>query len=63
MNFSAVGGDLKEFINELMGYIIDLKNINENFAKWTGLYDSFKNGQKLLDRQKYQYPSDWMFID
>jgi len=33
-----------------MSFITDLKTIKENAAIWGNEFDSFKSGQRLLDR-------------
>ena len=28
-----------------------------------GLMQSFRGGEKILDRQRFQFPPDWIYID
>ena len=30
---------------------------------WTPDIDSYMQGQKTLERQRYQFPNDWLFFD
>ena len=49
--------------NEITQFITEIQEIKKNQALWTGDMEKFRNGQKLLDRQRYHPPSDWLYID
>ena len=54
--FNATGSEVIENIQLI--YSIDKKYIT-----WNQEIDSFRSGGKLLDRQRFNYPSDWLSIE
>jgi dynein heavy chain 1 len=43
--------------------ITDLQEIKKKYSGWATMVDKFKAGQKLLDRQRFVPPSDWLYTD
>ena len=31
--------------------------------EWTNDIEKLRNGHKLLERQRYHFPSDWMWLE
>ena len=57
MNFQGVSS------SEITQAITEMQEIKKSMSQWTGDMEKFRNGQKLLDRQRYHPPSDWLYID
>ncbi|RIA96574.1 dynein heavy chain [Glomus cerebriforme] len=49
--------------SEAVGLITFVQDLNLKVAKWEQDVEIFRNGQKTLERQRYQFPSDWIYID
>ncbi|CAB4481707.1 unnamed protein product [Rhizophagus irregularis] len=49
--------------SEALELFIFVQDLNRKVAKWEQDVEIFKNGQKTLERQRYQFPSDWIYID
>lgn len=45
---------------DLITFVSDLK---AKVKKWTPEIELFETGQKVLERQRYQFPSDWLYVD
>ncbi|EAR94592.2 dynein heavy chain, cytoplasmic protein (macronuclear) [Tetrahymena thermophila SB210] len=43
--------------------ITEVKEMMEKYSVWNNDIEIFRTGQKLLERQKYQYPNDWLWLD
>ena len=43
--------------------ISDLNYCKKGFPKWSQELEHFKDGQKLLELQRFHFPSDWTFSD
>jgi dynein heavy chain 1 len=43
--------------------ISDLNYCKKNLPKWAAELEHFKDGQKLLEIQKFHFPADWTFSD
>jgi dynein heavy chain 1, cytosolic len=48
---------------EAVALITFVQDLNRKVAKWEQDVEIFRNGQKTLERQRYQFPSDWIYID
>lgn len=48
---------------DIMQFITDIKFYKEKYQIWNVEMDSFRNGQKLLDRQRYKVPEGWLWLD
>jgi dynein heavy chain 1 len=35
---------------------------DQHFTAWGMTMESFRNGQKVIEKQRFQYPSDWLSI-
>ena len=55
-NVNFVSGDLVFCITEL-------RDLRDKHDSWVKEMDTFRNGQKLLDRQRFSYPTDWLYLD
>lgn len=56
INFQASNADLTQTITEM-------QDIKKKYASWGVEIETFRNGQKLLDRQRYQFPPDWLWLE
>ena len=44
-------------------FITFVQDLKRKVKKWTPEIDIFGSGQKTLERQRYQFPSDWLYVD
>jgi dynein heavy chain 1 len=56
INFTNISADIVDMVNEFQ--IIKKKNL-----EWTKEVEKFDSSAKLLERQRYKYPTDWLEID
>ncbi|RKP12335.1 dync1h1 protein, partial [Piptocephalis cylindrospora] len=48
---------------EAVAFITFVQDLRKRVARWTELVDLYRTGQKVLERQRYQFPSDWVYVD
>ena len=48
---------------EAVGFIIQIQEFKKNVKMWEGEVNIFNSGQQLLQRQRFQFPSDWLDYD
>lgn len=48
---------------EAVGFIIQIQELKKNVKSWEIEVNTFSNGQQLLQRQRFQFPSDWLDYD
>ncbi|KAJ3411544.1 hypothetical protein HDV05_002063 [Chytridiales sp. JEL 0842] len=48
---------------EALTFITFVQDIRKKIPLWTNDVDVFRHSQKVLERQRYQFPSDWLFMD
>lgn len=44
-------------------FITFVQELKRKVKKWAPEIDIFGSGQKTLERQRYQFPSDWLYVD
>lgn len=44
-------------------FITFVQDLKRKVTKWTPEIAIFDSGQKTLERQRYQFPSDWLYVD
>ncbi|BGP13270.1 hypothetical protein JCM10213_004960 [Rhodosporidiobolus nylandii] len=44
-------------------FITFVQDLKRKVKKWTPEIEVFGSGQKTLERQRYQFPSDWLYVD
>lgn len=49
--------------DDIVVAISDLQYAKKNLQEWSEELDRFKDGQKLLERQRYHFPNDWTYSD
>ncbi|CAG8621164.1 6805_t:CDS:10, partial [Dentiscutata erythropus] len=49
--------------NEVTALIILIQDIKHKMSKWNLDAEIFREGHKILERQRYQFPSDWVHIE
>ena len=49
--------------NEAIQFVTVLQNLRNKNHEWEELIKSFQVGQKLLDKQRYHFPADWLYLD
>ncbi|VDP11035.1 unnamed protein product [Soboliphyme baturini] len=49
--------------SEAVGFITYVQNLKRKTAEWEPQVDLFKEGQKILERQRFQFPSSWLYSD
>jgi dynein heavy chain 1 len=50
------GGDVTLFVTEI-------QELKKNQQKWQNEMDKQKSGQKLLEKQRFKFPDDWLWVD
>ncbi|OAQ30330.1 dynein heavy chain [Linnemannia elongata AG-77] len=48
---------------EAVTFITFVQDLKRKVAKWENDVDLFRQGQKTLERQRYQFPNDWLYCD
>lgn len=56
INFSNLTADIVEMISEF-------QDIKKKYLEWSQEVETFGSGNKLLERQRYKYPVDWLELD
>ncbi|GAA6030036.1 hypothetical protein JCM8097_009225 [Rhodosporidiobolus ruineniae] len=46
-----------------VSFITFVQDLKRRVKKWAPEIDIFGSGQKTLERQRYQFPSDWLYVD
>ncbi|CAG8442752.1 1825_t:CDS:10 [Diversispora eburnea] len=49
--------------SEAVTLITFVQELKLKVAKWNQDVDMFREGQKTLERQRYQFPSDWLYVE
>ncbi|GAA5850789.1 hypothetical protein JCM8547_009091 [Rhodosporidiobolus lusitaniae] len=44
-------------------FITFVQDLKRKVKKWAPEIEIFSSGQKTLERQRYQFPNDWMYVD
>lgn len=44
-------------------FITFVQELKRKVKKWTPEIEIFGHGQKTLERQRYQFPQDWLYVD
>ncbi|KAI8361054.1 dynein heavy chain [Mortierella sp. GBAus27b] len=48
---------------EAVTFITFVQDLKRKVAKWEHDVELFRQGQKTLERQRYQFPNDWLYVD
>lgn len=56
INFQNLSADIVDMIN-------DFQSIKKKHFEWAKEVEKFDSSNKLLERQRYKYPSDWLEIE
>ena len=48
---------------EAVGFIIFVQNLKRQLNSWDSSIDLFRSGQTILERQRYQFPSGWLYME
>ncbi|KAG2237733.1 dynein heavy chain [Thamnidium elegans] len=48
---------------EAVTFITFVQDLKRKVAKWSQDVDLFRQGQKTLERQRFQFPNDWVYVD
>ncbi|CAM0135389.1 unnamed protein product [Umbelopsis sp. WA50703] len=48
---------------EAVTFITFVQDLKRKVTKWGNDVELFRNGQKTLERQRFQFPSDWVYVD
>jgi dynein heavy chain 1 len=48
---------------EAVTFITFVQDLKRKVAKWSQDVDIFRQGQKTLERQRFQFPNDWVYVD
>ncbi|CAO3598448.1 unnamed protein product [Absidia cylindrospora] len=48
---------------EAVTFITFVQDLKRKVAKWSQDVELFRQGQKTLERQRFQFPNDWVYVD
>ncbi|BGP45295.1 dynein heavy chain [Rhodotorula kratochvilovae] len=46
-----------------VSFITFVQDVKRRVKQWAPQIEVFSSGQKTLERQRYQFPSDWLYVD
>lgn len=49
--------------SEAVGLITYVQKLKRQMKQWESQVDTFKEGQRLLERQRFQFPTNWLHSD
>ncbi|KAL1922601.1 uncharacterized protein VTP21DRAFT_10140 [Calcarisporiella thermophila] len=49
--------------SEVVTFITFVQDLKTKIDKWRRDVEIFRQGQKTLERQRYQFPNDWLYVD
>ncbi|KAK6191509.1 hypothetical protein SNE40_003176 [Patella caerulea] len=49
--------------SEAVGLITHVQSLKRKMNTWEKQVDMYKEGQRILERQRFQFPSNWLYID
>lgn len=49
--------------SEAVGFITYVQGLKRQTRQWQDQVEVFREGQRLLERQRFQFPSNWLFAD
>ncbi len=49
--------------SEAVNFITDVQSLKRKMKNWEKQVGSFKEGQRILERQRFQFPSSWLHVD
>ena len=48
---------------EAVSLITNVQSYRKNVKKWEEQKNLFRDGQKMLERQRYRFPDNWLYSD
>ena len=48
---------------EAVGFITLMQELKRKMRSWEHQVEVFRAGEKILDRQRFQFPSSWVYVD
>ncbi len=49
--------------SEAVNFITEVQSLKRKMKSWERQVVSFKDGQRILERQRFQFPSSWLHVD
>ena len=49
--------------SEAVGFITYVQSLKKKLKSWEKQVDSYKEGQRILERQRFQFPTTWLYSD
>lgn len=49
--------------SEAVGFITLMQELKRKLRSWEQQVEVFRAGEKILDRQRFQFPSNWVYVD
>ena len=49
--------------SEAVGFITLMQELKRKMRSWEQQVEVFRAGEKILDRQRFQFPSSWVYVD
>ncbi|KAJ3351758.1 hypothetical protein GGF32_004086 [Allomyces javanicus] len=69
VTISKARADLEQFsvdsaaTGDTVTFIIFLQDLKRRLVAWSTDVESFRTGQKVLERQRYSFPQEWIYIE
>ncbi|XP_030854690.1 cytoplasmic dynein 1 heavy chain 1 [Strongylocentrotus purpuratus] len=49
--------------SDAVTFITYVQNLKRKYRAWEKQVESYRGGQKLLERHRYQFPTSWLYVD
>ncbi|KAK6094055.1 dynein heavy chain [Batrachochytrium dendrobatidis] len=49
--------------NDMVSFVIFLEDLRSKEVLWSAQVATFQQGQKILERQRFHFPSNWLYFD
>ena len=49
--------------SEAVGFITLMQELKRKMRSWEQQVEVFRAGEKILDRQRFQFPTNWVYVD
>ena len=49
--------------SEAVGFITLMQELKRKMRSWEQQVEVFRAGEKILDRQRFQFPASWVYVD
>ena len=49
--------------SEAVGFITLMQELKRKLRSWEQQVEVYRGGEKILDRQRFQFPTNWIYVD